>query len=176
MMKSVIWWRKPEYPEETTDLRQVTDENPINSFNSFPRTRKLFVLFGNILHWKGALYLNALWLSGRHQSSRCAWRRFNPSSRYATCACVGATRPPEHQSWSSRPYTAPAEGLDSFEHFVCTCFGIRKRPLSTGSQLLSSGRLACDWSDSAEVRGEGSKFEQRSWNQMCDPHFNITDV
>ena len=23
MMKSVIWWRKPEYPEETTDLRQV---------------------------------------------------------------------------------------------------------------------------------------------------------
>ena len=26
MMKSVLWWRKPEYPEETTDLRQVTDE------------------------------------------------------------------------------------------------------------------------------------------------------
>ena len=26
MMKSVIWWRKPEYPEETTDLRQVTEE------------------------------------------------------------------------------------------------------------------------------------------------------
>ena len=26
MMKSVTWWRKPEYPEETTDLRQVTDE------------------------------------------------------------------------------------------------------------------------------------------------------
>ena len=26
MMKSVIWWKKPEYPEETTDLRQVTDE------------------------------------------------------------------------------------------------------------------------------------------------------
>ena len=23
MMKSVIWWRKPEYPEETTDLRQA---------------------------------------------------------------------------------------------------------------------------------------------------------
>ena len=23
MMKSVIWWRKPEYPEETTDLRQI---------------------------------------------------------------------------------------------------------------------------------------------------------
>ena len=33
---------------------------------------------------------------------------------------------------------------------------------STGWQFLSSGRLACDWSDSAEVRGEGSKFEQRS--------------
>ena len=26
MMKTVFWWRKPEYPEETTDLRQVTDE------------------------------------------------------------------------------------------------------------------------------------------------------
>ena len=26
MMKSVFWWRKPEHPEETTDLRQVTDE------------------------------------------------------------------------------------------------------------------------------------------------------
>ena len=25
MMKSVFWWRKPEYPEETTELRQVTD-------------------------------------------------------------------------------------------------------------------------------------------------------
>ena len=25
MMKSVFWWRKPEYPEETTDLRQVAD-------------------------------------------------------------------------------------------------------------------------------------------------------
>ena len=26
MMKSVFWWRKPEYPEETNDLRQVTDD------------------------------------------------------------------------------------------------------------------------------------------------------
>ena len=26
MMKTVLWWRKPEYPEETTDLRQVTGE------------------------------------------------------------------------------------------------------------------------------------------------------
>ena len=26
MMKSVFWCRKPEYPEETTDLQQVTDE------------------------------------------------------------------------------------------------------------------------------------------------------
>ena len=25
MMKSVFWWRKPEYPEESTDLRQVTE-------------------------------------------------------------------------------------------------------------------------------------------------------
>ena len=28
MMKSVFWWRKPEYLEETTDLRQVTDQDP----------------------------------------------------------------------------------------------------------------------------------------------------
>ena len=40
MMKSVFWWRKPEYPEETTDLRQVTDETfhtyglcPVRGFN-----------------------------------------------------------------------------------------------------------------------------------------------
>ena len=26
MMKSVFWWRTPEYPGATTDLRQVTDE------------------------------------------------------------------------------------------------------------------------------------------------------
>ena len=26
MMKSVFWWRKSEYPEETSDLRQVTDD------------------------------------------------------------------------------------------------------------------------------------------------------
>ena len=26
------------------------------------------------------------------------------------------------QSWSSRPYTAPAEGLDPFVHFVCDVF------------------------------------------------------
>ena len=26
MMKSVFWWRKTEYPEETTDLQQVTKE------------------------------------------------------------------------------------------------------------------------------------------------------
>ena len=41
MMKSVFWWRKPEYPEETTDLRQVTDETshtyslcPVRGLNS----------------------------------------------------------------------------------------------------------------------------------------------
>ena len=26
MMKSAFWWRKPEYTEETTGLRQVTEE------------------------------------------------------------------------------------------------------------------------------------------------------
>ena len=25
MMKSVFWWRKPEYPEETTDLRHQNE-------------------------------------------------------------------------------------------------------------------------------------------------------
>ena len=33
-MKPVLWWRKPEYPEETTDLRQVTDE----TFHTYGRT------------------------------------------------------------------------------------------------------------------------------------------
>ena len=40
MMKSVFWWRKPEYPEETTNLGQVTDETfhtyglcPVQGFN-----------------------------------------------------------------------------------------------------------------------------------------------
>ena len=28
MMKSVFWWRKPEYPEETTDLRQCSRAFP----------------------------------------------------------------------------------------------------------------------------------------------------
>ena len=46
------------------------------------------------------------------------------------------------------------------------CFGIRKRSLSTGWQFLSSGRLACDWSDSVEFeqRSWNLSFEQRSWN------------
>ena len=33
MMKSVFWWRKPEHPEDTTDLQQVTDE----TFNTYGR-------------------------------------------------------------------------------------------------------------------------------------------
>ena len=36
-MKSVIWWRKPEYPEETTDLRQVTDET-LHTYGLCPET------------------------------------------------------------------------------------------------------------------------------------------
>ena len=31
MMKSVSWWRKPEYPEETTDLRQLTQRGKVIS-------------------------------------------------------------------------------------------------------------------------------------------------
>ena len=30
MMKSVFWWRKPEYPVETTDLRQSNGEFPLS--------------------------------------------------------------------------------------------------------------------------------------------------
>ena len=30
MMKSVFWWRKPEYPEETTDLRHISREHFIS--------------------------------------------------------------------------------------------------------------------------------------------------
>ena len=32
MMKSVFWWRKPEYPEETTDLRQVTKRGSAHEY------------------------------------------------------------------------------------------------------------------------------------------------
>ena len=28
------WWRKPEYPEKTTDLLQVTEKNFITQFRS----------------------------------------------------------------------------------------------------------------------------------------------
>ena len=40
MMKSVFWWRKPEYPEETTDLRQVTDET-FSEHGIIPRDKVL---------------------------------------------------------------------------------------------------------------------------------------
>ena len=44
-MKSVIWWRKPEYPEETTDLRQVTDElHYICVHGLFTRKKGYFML------------------------------------------------------------------------------------------------------------------------------------
>ena len=31
MMKSVFWWRKPEYPEETTDLKNCGGRKYINN-------------------------------------------------------------------------------------------------------------------------------------------------
>ena len=34
MMKSVFWWRKPQYPEETTDLRQITEKKMHGIFYS----------------------------------------------------------------------------------------------------------------------------------------------
>jgi hypothetical protein len=33
------WWRKPEYPEKTTDLTQVTEKLSINAVSSTPRLR-----------------------------------------------------------------------------------------------------------------------------------------
>ena len=41
MMKSVFWWRNPEYPEETTDLRQVTDGRWFPPGTPVSSTRKL---------------------------------------------------------------------------------------------------------------------------------------
>ena len=36
--RSVYWWRKPEYPEKTSDLPQVTDNSyHINAVSSTPR-------------------------------------------------------------------------------------------------------------------------------------------
>ena len=37
MMKCLLpWWRKPEYPKETTDLQQVTDEHGRRSGGTRP--------------------------------------------------------------------------------------------------------------------------------------------
>ena len=44
MMKSVIWWRKPEYPEETTDLRQDRQTEHIWYLNLPTLTNMLFDL------------------------------------------------------------------------------------------------------------------------------------
>ena len=47
MMKSVFWWRKPEYTEDTTDLRQVTDETYYKLFPPFvyfPFTTSTFIV------------------------------------------------------------------------------------------------------------------------------------
>ena len=57
MMKSVFWWRKPEYPEETTDLRQVTDETihtydlcPVWGLNLGRSGVKQIIQSENVLH------------------------------------------------------------------------------------------------------------------------------
>ena len=49
MMKSVFWWRKPEHPEETTDLRQVTDEtfSHIRLFSIYINDLYLITNFSN---------------------------------------------------------------------------------------------------------------------------------
>ena len=52
MMKSVFWWRKLEYLEETTDLREVNDETfhtyglcPVRGFNLGVKDRKSYMRF-----------------------------------------------------------------------------------------------------------------------------------
>ena len=56
MMKSVFWWRKPEYPEETTDLRQVTGVNV--GVNACIRLGALYDIIGLVLIYISELDLN----------------------------------------------------------------------------------------------------------------------
>ena len=59
MMKSVIWWRKLEYPEETTDLRQVTDETEVYRSNSLKLYTK--IRYGLvIMHVKQIFYIKSI--------------------------------------------------------------------------------------------------------------------
>ena len=47
MTKSVFWWRKPEYPEETTDLRSVLDLYTSNLQTDTPSDACFRLLFGD---------------------------------------------------------------------------------------------------------------------------------
>ena len=50
MMKSVFWWRKPEYAEETTDLRQVTDDTVLTTVSN--RTIECGNKRYTLLYWR----------------------------------------------------------------------------------------------------------------------------
>ena len=52
MMKSVFWWRKPEYPEETTDLQQVTDE----TFHTYGLYQGGEMLMKSVFWWRKPEY------------------------------------------------------------------------------------------------------------------------
>ena len=44
MMKSVFWWRKPEHPEETTDLRQVTYRSECDCQHHTPTYMAIYIM------------------------------------------------------------------------------------------------------------------------------------
>ena len=74
MMKSVFWWRKPEYPEETTDLRQVTDETfshirPLPS----PGIELTRVTTTDQFYIPGVAGQYTVPCSGRHRASATTW-------------------------------------------------------------------------------------------------------
>ena len=43
--RQFYWWRKPEYPEKTTDLSQVTDKPLSHNVVNLGKENKMFLLF-----------------------------------------------------------------------------------------------------------------------------------
>ena len=95
MMKSVFWWRKPEHPEETTDLRQVTDETfhtyglcPVRGSNSGRSGVKQSELrrneSGAVAHRATAV---PTWLYG-YFSITCASYIFMPCASTSSYTCL----------------------------------------------------------------------------------------
>ena len=65
MMKSVIWWRKPEYPEETTDLRQVV-HTYASLKTKFNHATKFFDMYDHLLR-QGRSQAEAEEEAGKHK-------------------------------------------------------------------------------------------------------------